>query len=77
MISNARIESDAISSARDTPKMMASTERPDYPHHHHSHSHSHSLVHPRSQAALSDGEGAPYEDELERRRGPAMDRGSV
>jgi hypothetical protein len=67
MISNARVESDAISGRGADGKILPTTERVD-------------LHAKREGLTLSDGEGGVYDDELEslkRHRGPAINRGSV
>lgn len=67
MISNARVESDAISGRTADGKILPSTERVD-------------LHGKREGLTLSDGEGGAYDDELEslkRHRAPALNRGSV
>ena len=67
MISNARVESDAISGRGADGKILPTTERVD-------------MHAKREGLTLSDGEGPVYDDELEsmkRHRGPAINRGSV
>ena len=67
MISNARVESDAISGRTGDGKILPSTERGD-------------MHGKREGLTLSDNEGAAYDEELEslrRHRAPAINRGSV
>lgn len=67
MISNARVESDAISGRTGDGKILPSTERVDR----------HGK---REGLTLSDNEGGAYDKEMEslrRRRAPAINRGSV
>ncbi|KAK5663927.1 hypothetical protein OQA88_138 [Cercophora sp. LCS_1] len=75
MINNARAESNAMSSARSTDgKVLASTETADYE------MGGTSSGGKRSSLPLSDGEGSPFDDDLEslkRRHTAGMSRGSV
>jgi hypothetical protein len=71
MISNARAESDAMSSARGVDgKALSATDRSvDY-----------DLSSKRDSVPLSDGEGSPFDDDIEamkRRHATSMSRGSV